>query len=292
MQYEQFDPELQLASLVTPSEQASSANVVLLHGWLDNARSFDGLAAKAQRQGHGADWVAVDMPGHGRSAWSSSANDYMAWGYIAPLARFVEKMTNPVDLVCHSMGTNTGILLAASRLLPIRSLTLLDGIGPFTDSEHTFASQLKKGMAEQLNSSSHVVGRSQATRRFANVADAIERRQQFSRYLTCADLDPMMRRNLVKANGGYAWGTDPRLRLPSVVRFSEQHIRSYCHVIDIPVLVIQAQHSMIPNDLFTQRLAYFSHVQHQEVDGHHHCHMVGDTLDTVFQHISTFHKSL
>lgn len=289
-QYEQFHPLAQLASLVTPGQDASPSAVVLLHGWLDNARSFDVLAAAAQQQGHGSDWIAIDMPGHGRSPWAISANDYMAWGYAAPVAHLIKSLGQPVDLICHSMGTNTGIMLAASHLLAIRSLTLLDGVGPLTDNENTSGLQLQKGLAQALDNRNFAGSRQQSVCRFATIEDAVKKRQQFSQYLSCEELTKMVRRSLIRSEDGFGWGTDPRLRQHSLVRLNEDHVASYCRAIDIPVLVIQANQSILPEKLFQQRLDYFEQVQHKILTGHHHYHMVKSSCGELLETINSFHS--
>lgn len=288
IQYEQYNSLTGLSYLHTVSGTADTPTVVALHGWLDNSRSFDRLAKTTESR----QWLALDLPGHGRSAWSDSVADYSVWGYATRVASFIRNLNRPVDLVCHSMGTTTGLMLAATGLLPIRSITCIDGLGPWVDDSNTFAQQFKRSLQQQLSLDGSIISRDFAVRRFNSVAEAVARRNKLSNDLSVDELMPMVKRNLIQRNGGFAWSTDPKLRAPSMVRLSESHVEAYCRNLNLPVLLITASDSILSGEMVDRRLSYFAQISHQILSGGHHLHMSNSSVGPVARALESFWKSV
>ena len=104
--------------------------VLALHGWLDNAASFLPLAPFLD----GIELVAIDMPGHGRSAHLPAGADYSFAGALANLLDVADALGwDRFGLLGHSMGGAIASLLAAAcpervtRLLVARGLRAVDG---------------------------------------------------------------------------------------------------------------------------------------------------------------------
>ena len=105
------------------------AQVVLLHGMALNAHTWDttllhwsamGDTAQREAAGQGVNVVAVDLPGHGDSAWRED-RDYSPATLAGALSPFLDQLLDdgvlagPLTLVGHSLGGLTAIDLAAGR---------------------------------------------------------------------------------------------------------------------------------------------------------------------------------
>ncbi len=103
--------------------------VVLLHGYLDEARSFTHLLQSLGGSGYRC--LAPDLRGHGRSDWAPPGSYYHFPDYLADLDALVRSLAlGPVHLVAHSMGGSVATRWAAVRPEGVRSLSLLEGVGP------------------------------------------------------------------------------------------------------------------------------------------------------------------
>src|SRR5690554_4922181 len=84
--------------------------VLALHGWMDNAATFDALAPQLR----GLRLIAPDLPGHGLSAHRPPAADYSIWSYVADLLAISGALSLPrFRLLGHSMGGSIATLFAA-----------------------------------------------------------------------------------------------------------------------------------------------------------------------------------
>ena len=101
--------------------------LVLLHGWMDLAASFQFLvdALDTERP----IW-ALDWRGFGQSD-PSGMDAYWFADYLGDLEAWLDLIspTEPVDLVGHSMGGNVAMLYAGVRLVRVRRLVNLEGYG-------------------------------------------------------------------------------------------------------------------------------------------------------------------
>jgi len=104
-------------------------DVVLCHGFLDVAWSFDALARRLVDAGHGV--ASFDWRGHGQSEWIGAGGYYHFPDYVLDLDELIPQLSDePVHLVGHSMGGSACAMFAAARPERIRTLALVEGIGP------------------------------------------------------------------------------------------------------------------------------------------------------------------
>ena len=278
----------------TPSDTPATASlpVVCLHGWLDNAASFYALAhrlagsqlvssqlAGSQQVG---EVLALDLPGHGLSPWQDA---YPVWGYTSSLVETIKaRFSTPVHLVAHSMGGSAALCLAGAFPELVASLTLLDSPGPMITPETRIAQQLREGVEARK--------KLRPSRVFTSVVDAIEARRKATPALSHAPLDQLVRRNLEKVDGGFAWRTDPKLKLASDLRLSESQVEHLMSAVTCPVLSIRAGSGLLPQAFFEQRMAYLKEVRVTQVAGHHHFHMEPDASEQIATLIRQFHDDL
>ena len=101
--------------------------LVMLHGWMDVAASFqfvvDALAG-------GRHVLALDWRGFGLTA-SPPVDAYWAPDYLGDLEAVLDALLpdRPIDLLGHSMGGNVAMLYAGIRPQRIRRLVNLEGFG-------------------------------------------------------------------------------------------------------------------------------------------------------------------
>ena len=101
-------PTLQLAALRWHA--GAPRRVLALHGWLDNAASFAGLAPRLD----GCDTVALDLPGHGRSDHRPPGVHYHFVDFIPDVLAAADYLGwSQFALLGHSLGAGIGCFTAA-----------------------------------------------------------------------------------------------------------------------------------------------------------------------------------
>jgi pimeloyl-[acyl-carrier protein] methyl ester esterase len=102
-------------------------DLVLLHGWGLNVRVWDGLVEELRDRFR---LIAVDLPGHGRSAWNPGRNTpaEQAWLLHSTLA----PISNRYSLLGWSLGGQIALDLAAAMPAQIDKLVLVATTPKFT----------------------------------------------------------------------------------------------------------------------------------------------------------------
>lgn len=110
---------------------AARPPLVLLHGWMDVAASFQFVVdALADAGGLPCRVLAPDWRGFGRSA-SPATDTYWFPDYLADLDALLDRLVpeGQIDLLGHSMGGNVAMIYAGLRPQRVRRLVNLEGFG-------------------------------------------------------------------------------------------------------------------------------------------------------------------
>ena len=124
----------------------SGTPVIALHGWLDNANSFD------QMLPHLTDMhvIAVDMAGHSQSGDRSEDSGYDIWQDIADVLAIAEQMGwSRVALLGHSRGAIVAALVAGTFPDLVSQCLLIDSYFPIPHKPANAASQLAKAITDR-----------------------------------------------------------------------------------------------------------------------------------------------
>jgi pimeloyl-ACP methyl ester carboxylesterase len=117
----------------------ASPGVVFLHGGGQNAHTWDTVIV-----GLGEPALAIDLPGHGRSAWRDDGN-YGPKVNAVTVESVVRELAPDADVVVgHSLGGLTAMRLAVSAPELVRKLVLVD-VTPSAPERHTTMTDKEKG---------------------------------------------------------------------------------------------------------------------------------------------------
>ena len=218
-------------------ERGEGRPTLLLHGWLDHARSFDLLAPLLPGR-----TVALDFRGHGDSQWVGAGGFYHFIEYIADIDAVAEQLSpwQPLRIVGHSMGAAAGLVYAAARPQRVEHLTLIDAV-PLTISTQEIPARLTSYL-EDLRKTPR------RRRRVESVEAAADRLRRNNPSLS-------LRAALILAEGGVspdleqegalAWKWDPLLRAHSPLPITEEAVQLIAAQVVAPVLAIRGERGML-----------------------------------------------
>ncbi|NRP28014.1 MULTISPECIES: alpha/beta fold hydrolase [unclassified Marinobacterium] len=242
--------------------------ILALHGWLDNAESYYKLAPHLA----GFRVVAIDMAGHGQSDWRSADSGYPVWGYVEDL-HAVKRQLQPdgaIRILAHSLGAGVASLYAGTFPDQVLTLGLIENLAPFTNAPDQFAENLSQSITDNLSIQKQASAKSKAlltklraTGRFPVPVDAAERL--------------VVRSSEQLPNGELRIRVDPRLKLRSSVRLTEDQVRSTLAQIESPVLVIAGQ-SGLSQELTQARLPFVKNIEFRWMPGGHHLHLEDEVV--------------
>jgi pimeloyl-ACP methyl ester carboxylesterase len=239
--------------------------MLCLHGWLDNAASFDLLLPRLS----GRRFVALDLPGHGLSEHRGPGGTYGFLDTVADVAMAVEALGwTRYGLLGHSLGAGVAATLAGTHPRQVDALVCIEGLGPMSEQAKHAPERFAKSLADQIG---------KAERRpvvHASVDDAVARLGASFARLSPAAARVLCARGLVATDGGVTWRTDPRLRWASRARLVEEQVLAFLGAIACPALLVRANKGLPLDTAELQaRLAAVSHWRIADVEGGHHVHL-------------------
>jgi pimeloyl-ACP methyl ester carboxylesterase len=116
--------------------------LILVHGGMDHARNWDWVA-KALRDDYHV--YALDLRGHGNSAWAPGALYSIAEHILdlSVLADIINKF--PVRIIGHSLGAITTLLYAGVFPERVEKLVAIEGVGlPLQEARYTAPERIRR----------------------------------------------------------------------------------------------------------------------------------------------------
>lgn len=239
--------------------------LLALHGWQDNAATFDRLAPLL------SDYhiVAMDFAGHGFSDWRAEGMRYHTLDHVDDVLAVVNQLGwSRFILMGHSMGAGIGSLFAGALPERVSHLAMIDGLGPYAGSAEEAPGILREALLEWQAFAPR------DERVFATREMAVTARQRGFTPLSASAAEILCSRSLREVEGGFVWTMDRRIRHHSSLRLTEPQVLAFLKAIGAPVLVIRAAQGFPAHAaIFDARLAALQHLDLQIVPGGHHLHL-------------------
>lgn len=245
--------------------EPSNPPIIALHGWLDNANSFDDIAKILQEKYY---FVAVDLPGHGHSSHLPPGCIYHFTDGIFTVIEIINALKlEQAHLLGHSMGACLGSLVAGVAPERFLSLSMIEGLGPFSQPAETACAQLSK-YVNYLNQKqgAKITGYKQ----FEHAARA----RSTKGYVSLDIAKKLCERGTQEENGSYFWRHDRRLLTPSPLKMTEDQVLSCLSQVKTKSYLIWATKGFsFDSELMRTRMNAIKNLEMIQLDGGHHIHM-------------------
>jgi pimeloyl-ACP methyl ester carboxylesterase len=255
-------PHIELGALEWGTEGTSP--VMALHGWLDNAASFQRLAPHLD----GLHLLALDLPGHGRSGRAPDGRALYFVDWVPMILQVAEVLRwQRFSLIGHSMGAGIASLIPAVSPESIERVVLLEGMGPLSTPAELAPEQLAKAMQSERR----LLGaRPRVVPHFDAAVDARMKGSELDRESTRL----LVERSTENVTEGVRFTHDPRLKSRSRLRLTEDQVLAFLSGITCPVLAVGASDGLrYPEGILERRLAAVPNLETAEVEGGHHVHL-------------------
>lgn len=189
--------------------------VLCLHGWADNCGTFNTLIPLLPKE---CRYVAVDLPGHGRSSHRPPGVFYSFPLYLMDVRRVVDALQwSKFSIIGHSMGGNIAGMFSALYPEEVDALILLDSFGFLPTDVKRIPKVIRKGLDEMLQFEKRT---EEKERRVYTYEKAAERLLAVNRTLSERSVHTLLERGLVQVEGGFVFTRDFRINLTNIVRIS------------------------------------------------------------------------
>ena len=251
-----------------------------LHGWLDNASSYEFLAPLLPD----LHIVAVDSPGCGHSS-------HRPFGTIPSVVDEVFYMLEAAfalgwetfSLMGHSRGGAIAQMIAAGSPERIQSLVLLDIAGYYVSgSAQEGVLHLRKSVQSFLTHK-----KKEAT--LYPDLESVSKERMKASPLNYESALALVKRGTQKGENGYFWIFDRReLIFISPLRFTDEMVKGLLSGIEAPTCIIVAEDGLFKTEQrMFENVHYIKNHRIHVVPGFHHVHM--DNPQVVAQHLLEFY---
>lgn len=246
--------------------------VLALHGWLDNAASFDRLAPLLVEAHPEIDLVALDLPGHGQSDHRPAGINQYFIDYVPVVMQVVRALGwDRFALLGHSLGAGIATLVAGTFPERILFVLLVDGFGPMSDRPEQAPGRLRDAIEEIWKEEGRPA---RPGRAYSSIGQAVGARRRTGK-LSEESARLLVERGMRRSVKGYVWRSDARLKTPSATRLTEEQVRAFLSAIQCPVCVVFADDSEFVQlaELVRPRLKLLPQLESHTLSGGHHLHM-------------------
>lgn len=245
--------------------RAGAAPVLALHGWLDNAASFDALAPLLDD----VDLIALDLPGHGRSAHRPPGAWYHFVDNLSDVVAVLDVLGWPrATLLGHSMGAAIASVFAGALPERVDALWLIEGLGPVA----TEAARVPELLGRAVREREAIAAKS--LRVFPDL-DLAARARAAAGSIDIGAARALVARGTRAVDGGHVWSSDPRLTLTSALRMGEDQVLACLAAIRAPTLLVLADPPApwFSAEVMAARCAAVRALTRVMLPGTHHLHL-------------------
>ncbi|WP_298401728.1 alpha/beta hydrolase [Sphingobium sp.] len=232
----------------------SAPPLILVHGGFDHARSWDWTARALARDYH---VIALDLRGHGDSAWSSDGS-YMMANFVYDLAQLVDLLDrDPVTIVGHSMGGAISLRYAGLFPEKLRKVVAIEGLGlspgRLLEKAEQSAPDIWRTWIDGRRASAR-----RTPRRYPTIEAAVGRMRERNEHLS---VEQAMHLTIHGVNrnedGSYRWKFDPYLNATAPGAEGEMDLPDFWSRIDCPTLLCLGRDSWASNPAKDGRMRHF-----------------------------------
>ncbi len=251
--------------------------VLALHGWLDNANSFDRLAPLLPD----LQLVCLDLPGHGMSDHRPAGMRYHYTDYVDEVMSAADSLAwKQFVLLGHSMGAGIGCFAASAFPDRIARLILIEGLGAITGDLDVVSKALRRSI-DAMKHSPH------SKKETCHDLAVLVRARAATGDIRRSSAETLVRRSVKRSGDGFAWRSDPRLTHPFPQYFTNEVMLAFLRGITAPVLLITAEDGTLRKRIYFQpRCNAIKDLRMVTLPGHHHLHL--DNPAPVAAAISSF----
>jgi pimeloyl-ACP methyl ester carboxylesterase len=253
--------------------------LLLIHGNRDHARTWDQVA----RHLKDAYCVyAVDLRGHGDSAWSVGGQ-YSLPEFVLDVSTLATQLDrSPLTVIGHSLGGAVALNYTGTFPKHVRRLVAVEGLGPGV-REPTPASERMRRWVKDMAEFDR-----RSPRRYSTLDDAVARMRQENPHLTAEMAHHLTLHGMRKNDdGSLSWKFDNYVRLRSPYEFNIADARDMWNQIRCPVLLVRGSESWASDPEEDGKASAFHDYRSVLVrDAGHWVHH--DQLETFMDHVWDF----
>ncbi len=242
----------------------NGTQVLALHGWLDNAATFDFLAPQLP----GLQIVALDFPGHGFSGHRPKGYRYHYLDYVADVVDVADALQwDKFVLMGHSLGAGIASITAGVLTERISSLILLEGLGAMTRNPEESAEYLSRSIKQMK------ILAKKMPPLYQNLEEMVEARVKVGD-MEKKSVEALIDRSYIQFEEGVTWRSDPRLRISSPVYLTDEQVSSYLRSIQAPALLVTAENGIFSDpEYLDKRCDQVANLTRKALPGGHHLHL-------------------
>jgi pimeloyl-ACP methyl ester carboxylesterase len=258
----------------------SAPPLILVHGGLDQSRSWDAIARALRASFH---VVAPDLRGHGDSDWATGSS-YSLSDHVYDLTCLIKSASfEQVVIVSHSMGGMVSLTYAGAFPEKVSRLAVLDGVTNFPARK---VKPIELRIAEWVGDLDKTARRK--IHRYPSVADGADRILARNARLTREQAMHLATHALKRdADGQYSWKFDPYLRARAPYRLSLEDNIALWSRIACPTLLVAGSESSLPDPGTAGVLTYFRQAELVKIEGAGHW-LQHDKTEQVIGVLKTF----
>lgn len=245
--------------------------VMALHGWLDNANSFDRIAPALPD----FDIFALDFAGHGHSDHRPVHTPYLATLDVQDVIAVANQLQwEHFSLLAHSMGAEVSAHIIGLYPDRVERLFAIDGYAESVSNERWL--KLHRDSID-----TNLTKKAGTMRVFPNQEEMAQSVAKFTGQ-TLDSARILVERGSKKVDGGFSWASDPRVRWSDALGITYEQMDHNVASFNGEILVVGANGGLKWYRADLERLASgFENFQFITADGSHHMHMDADTTQLV-----------